>query len=659
MEESLYKNFASDYDTIFLVDLDTKEMEISQCKPDLQEIFSALIKDGYNQYQQNFSSKYIFPEDREWIINSTNPESVKEALSEEGVLLINYRLKTSDDKTLHYQTKITKLNTDDDSDKILIGGHSVDRAETDNLKRMKAITTAHHDAVIASLSTDFDYICYINLENRHVHRFYASEVFKNIISKLDASLHTYDRLLSLFESVIYKDDIEQFKKDIQDDKILEQLEILPSYELFFRIVLENQLFYYKLRIVKDRNNPKGIILGLLSFDEQIRTRIQHREQQKAHVLMEKQMELLLAERTAEIQEKNKVLSRINADIIELLGDVTEARDIESGEHIHRVKGFTKILANQMMLDWPEYGLTPERIELISSASPLHDIGKIAIPDAILLKPGRLTDEEFEIMKTHTTKGCELLRKSPKDWSPAYLETSIEICHYHHEKYDGKGYPLGLVGDEIPISAQIVSLADCFDALTSKRVYKEAFSSDTAYNMINEGKCGMFNPKILDSFRKCISLFEKQEFENINNEYGTTVNIRENLTGKLILYAEDEEISRTIGREMLEGEGAVVIEAHNGKEALSIFEATSEGAFDAILLDLYMPDMSGYDVTKIIRSKDSEYSKTVPIVAFTSSDKKDDINACLKAGMNAHVSKPVSVSNLSSVLFHLINNKMRK
>ena len=656
MEEALYKKFASDYDTIFLVDLDTNEMEISHSKPNLEVIFNELSKNGYDQYQQKFSSKYIFPEDREWIIKTTNPESVREALKDEGVLLINYRLKTSDDKTLHYQTKITKYEDASGTDKVIIGGHSVDKAETENLKRIKAVTTAHHDAVIASLSTDFDYICYINLENRHVHCFYASEVFKRIINKLDTSLHTYDRLLALFDTVVYKDDIEQFKKDIQDEKILEQLELLPSYELFFRVVLENQLFYYKLRIVKDKNNPNGIILGLLSFDEQIRTKIQHREQQQAHALMEKQMELLLAERTAEIQEKNKVLNRINEDIIELLGDVTEARDIESGEHIHRVKGFTRILANQVMLDWPEYVLTPEKIELISSASPLHDIGKIAIPDAILLKPGKLTEEEFEIMKTHTTKGCELLKKSPKDWSPAYLETSIEICHFHHEKYDGKGYPLGLKGDEIPISAQIVSLADCYDALTSKRVYKDAFSTDTAYAMIMEGKCGLFNPKLLDSFRKCISLFEKQDFDNTAIDYGDSIDIRENLAGKLILYAEDEEISRTIGREMLEGEGAVVIEARTGKEALNLFESASEGAFDAILLDIYMPDTSGYEVARIIRGKESEYARKVPIVAFTASDKNENVKKCLEAGMNAHVSKPVSVSNLSSVLLRLINNR---
>jgi len=656
MVEDIFKNFASDYDTIFLVDLETNQMSVTQCKPHLEDTFTELIKDGYEQYREKFCTKYLFPEDREWILTKTAPEMLKERISEDGVFLMNYILKTSNDQTVFYQTKITRYDDSGEPTKILIGGHSMDDAERFAIKAYSEVYSAKYNAVIASLATDFDYVCYLNMRTSHVHRFFASEVFKKIISEFDTNLHSYERLQRLFEKIVHPDDYEQFKKDVHTAKVARELEDLPSYELYFRVILSEQTFYYKLRIVKDDNNPDGVILGLQSFDEQIRTKIQHREQQNAHILMEKQLEKLLTERTEEIQEKNKVLNRINEDIIEMLGDVTEARDIESGEHVRRVKGFTQILANQIMVDWPEYGLTSDKIELIASASPLHDIGKIAIPDAILLKPGRLTPEEFEIMKTHTSKGCELLTKAPKDWSPAYLETSIEICHFHHEKYDGNGYPLGLKGDEIPLSAQIVSLADCYDALTSKRVYKDAFSTDTAFKMITEGKCGAFNPKLLESFRRCIEHFEKQEFDKMHVEYGVSKTLRENLNGKLILYVEDEEISRTIGREMLEGEGAVVIEAKSGKEALSIFGATSKGAFDAILMDLFMPEMTGLEATKIIRSMDSDYAKEIPIVALTASSEKDDLSGCLENGMNAYLTKPVSVSNLTNVLLRLINKK---
>ncbi len=132
----------------------------------------------------------------------------------------------------------------------------------------------------------------------------------------------------------------------------------------------------------------------------------------------------------------------------MLGTVVEYRNLESGEHIQRVKGYTRILAESFMVDYPEYGLTQERIDAIVMASALHDIGKITIPDSILLKPGRLTADEFEYMKSHTLRGCELL-DSLKSWNQEEKQLSYEICRHHHERYDGKGYPDGLVGNVAP------------------------------------------------------------------------------------------------------------------------------------------------------------------------------------------------------------------
>ena len=146
--------------------------------------------------------------------------------------------------------------------------------------------------------------------------------------------------------------------------------------------------------------------------------------------------------------------------------------------------------------------------MISDAAALHDIGKIAIPDEVLLKPGRLTPEEFEIMKTHTTKGCEILESLNYAQDEEYYRYSYEICRHHHERYDGKGYPDGLVGDEIPICAQLVSVADVYDALVNERCYKDAFSKEDAYRMIITGECGVFSPKLMESFRKVRPAFEK-------------------------------------------------------------------------------------------------------------------------------------------------------
>lgn len=209
-----------------------------------------------------------------------------------------------------------------------------------------------------------------------------------------------------------------------------------------------------------------------------------------------------------LQVQAEKLKENNDKIIEILGTVVEYRNLESGQHIKRVKGFTEILAYQMMKDYPEYGLDEHKIEMIVTASSLHDVGKICIPDKILLKPGRFTDEEFEFMKSHTTRGCDLLNQIEGIWNDEYRQTSYDICRHHHERYDGKGYPDGLKGDDIPISAQIVSVADVYDALVCERVYKDAYSKDKAFHMIINGECGMFSPKLMECFRKVRDQFEK-------------------------------------------------------------------------------------------------------------------------------------------------------
>lgn len=195
-------------------------------------------------------------------------------------------------------------------------------------------------------------------------------------------------------------------------------------------------------------------------------------------------------------------------IIDILGTVVEYRNMESGEHINRVKGFTRILAEEMMKEYPEYGLRLSDVEMISSAAALHDIGKIAIPDNILLKPGRLTKEEFDIMKSHTTRGCEILDSIEGAWDEEYGKVSYEICRHHHERHDGRGYPDGLKEDEIPISAQLVSVADVYDALVTERVYKSAFSKDEAFRMIQNGECGTFSPKLMKCFENVRKEFEE-------------------------------------------------------------------------------------------------------------------------------------------------------
>lgn len=209
-----------------------------------------------------------------------------------------------------------------------------------------------------------------------------------------------------------------------------------------------------------------------------------------------------------LQMQAEQLKQSKENVIDILGTVVEYRNLESGEHIKRVKGYTRIMAERLMKDYPEYELTQEKVEVIVSASALHDIGKIAIPDSILLKPGKLRRDEFEYMKSHTMRGCEILSNIKDTWDEEYGKVSYDICRHHHERYDGKGYPDGLKGEEIPISAQLVSIADVYDALVNERVYKSAFTKEKAFQMIVTGECGAFSPKLLDCYWNVRKDFEE-------------------------------------------------------------------------------------------------------------------------------------------------------
>ena len=209
-----------------------------------------------------------------------------------------------------------------------------------------------------------------------------------------------------------------------------------------------------------------------------------------------------------VDEQAEVLRHSHELMVDALSSIIEYRSAESGQHILRIRRFTRILLEEVRRCCPEYQLTDEIISIISSAAALHDIGKIAIPDAILLKPGKLTEEEWEIMKTHSVMGCHILDSLNRVSNPEYQRYAYNICRYHHERWDGTGYPEGLAGDSIPICAQIVGLADAYDALTSKRIYKDVYSFETAVNMILRGECGAFSPKLLECFKHVAGQYQE-------------------------------------------------------------------------------------------------------------------------------------------------------
>ena len=203
----------------------------------------------------------------------------------------------------------------------------------------------------------------------------------------------------------------------------------------------------------------------------------------------------------------------NNIMIRILSSILGSRNSESREHILHIKTATEMMLRQLIKITDVYHLTEADIALITTASSLHDIGKIYIPEEILNKPGRLTDEEFKIMKTHSELGSDMIRDMHLPQEKPLVHTAWEICRWHHERWDGKGYPDGLKGEEIPISAQVVSIADVYDALTSERCYKKAFDHDTAIKMILDGQCGQFNPILL----KCLKELSPWFFKMFSNE----------------------------------------------------------------------------------------------------------------------------------------------
>lgn len=249
-----------------------------------------------------------------------------------------------------------------------------------------------------------------------------------------------------------------------------------------------------------------------------------------------QLENVVKAQMSRIQSQERKLKETNKSIIETLSTAIEFRDCESGAHVQRIQKITHILLCSIMQDYPIYSLTTEMVENISNMSVMHDVGKIAIPDYILTKPGRLAPDEFEIMKEHTVRGCEILKKVNFFSDAASYQYCYDICRYHHERWDGKGYPDGLCGNEIPIWVQAVSIADVYEALVSKRVYKDAYSHNRAMEMILDGECGVFNPILLETLKHVseqlrVEISESKEQET-GNLYERLMPARDDTTNQL-------------------------------------------------------------------------------------------------------------------------------
>lgn len=235
------------------------------------------------------------------------------------------------------------------------------------------------------------------------------------------------------------------------------------------------------------------------FDE----RIVQRRVSNTLMLFVKQKEL-----SNMVMEQFQRRENENALMLDIMSNIVESRNGESGLHVLHIRVLTEILLQELLEKTNRYPVSKEDIPLICNASSLHDIGKMTLPMDILNKSGKLTPEEFEVMKTHSIEGAELLRNLPMRENEPLVKIGYEICRWHHERYDGSGYPDGLKGDDIPITAQVVALADVYDALRSNRVYKPSYSHEKTINMIMNGECGAFNPILLECLSEASDTLEE-------------------------------------------------------------------------------------------------------------------------------------------------------
>ena len=645
---NLTDSIREDYLAIFYTDLNENTVESFFTNDYVTKEYDSFIKKGvYSEFVNHYSENTIYSPDADDFRRILSVENVREQLSKENDFTYDYRANRDGD-IRYFRLHCYRVKNEKKLE------HAVTTFMDVTEEKIRELTDQKNTMVFKSLSEGFEYVCYLDFGSEIAEEYYVSksfEYFFNVIGEPDPR----KRFDQIFRHGMGSEAFAEFSKRFNRNTVLEELAESGLYSAECKMNMGRGYRYYNVKAFANKANPEAAVIGIVDVNDQIRAEIEKEERIKEKEYSA-QLEATIAERTAELHEKARSLNQINEDIIELLGNITEARDVESGEHIKRVKGFTNILARHIMEDYPEYGLDEAQIALITSASALHDIGKIMIPDNILRKPGKFTKEEFDIMKTHCLRGCEILEKAPQGWDEKYLNFSMEICGCHHEKWDGKGYPKGLKGDEIPISAQIVSVADCFDALTTKRVYKDAYSPNEAFDMITNGECGAFSPKIMDAFNKAKKEFLVQ-FDTKEEHHSSAVTVNSYALSDIsILLVEDNKLTRRITSEILEEEGAKVKAVENGMEALEELSGQDADKYDVVLMDIILPDIDGWEVAKRIKNDPGAKAHDVPIIAISSNADEFTKQKALESGMVAYLTKPVSVTSLTKILIKSMRNE---
>jgi len=353
------------------------------------------------------------------------------------------------------------------------------------------------------------------------------------------------------------------------------------------------------------------------------------------------LEKKVYERTKQLQESLKISKETEYEISTRLGRASESRDPETGGHIRRMSYYSKLLAEL-------YGLSKEECEIVLYAAPLHDIGKIAIADTILLKPGQFNDEEFEIMKTHAVEGAKMLEGAERF---PVIKAGHIIAMQHHEKYDGSGYPNGLKGEEIHLYARIVAIADVFDALSSKRVYKDAMPLEKVLDIMKSESGKHFDPQLIKLFLDNLDQFLKiREIFKDDNTKIISTSVDTNDKEWLMLYVDDNELSRTLIQEIL----SMVyphLQVDIYETAEKVLKDSDLNRYDIILTDIKMPNINGFEFIDILRNE-KNYSK--PVLAVSAPEMTGSKEEILQNGFNGYIQKPVDLQQLTNELKKFLN-----
>ena len=399
------------------------------------------------------------------------------------------------------------------------------------------------------------------------------------------------------------------------------------------------------------DEAKGLALGAVDYitkpfhPELLRARVRNHIELKRH---RDDLERLVQERTRELLRTQTVM-------IESLGTLAEFRDPETGGHVKRTQAYMKALAMHLRQSRRYLPLlTDEYIELLRISAPLHDVGKLGVPDGVLLKPGKLTDAEFALVKQHTIFGNDALRISEdKLGRGTFLHTAREIAYTHHEKWNGSGYPQGLKKDEIPLSGRLMAIADAYDALISKRVYKPPMRHERAVEIIRAGRGSHFDPDLVDAF-----LAIHETFRNIALTYADCDEERRMLGNVLagtatqarsFLIVEDNEVDREIMQSQLVAAGCRVDVAANGRAACATFRRRP---CDVVLTDIEMPEMDGYALAEALRTMENARRHLI-ILAITASDFDLNEQNSHGRGFDGYMLKPLDLAVLETKLATLL------